>query len=303
MLKNNKRKKGILLLLTVLNILIASFFVSGFLIDSNRSFRKGKIEFESKNGDLKSAGVYTNITIDDSPGSPNNWAWAKTQPWSSGSGTLLDPYIIENHILNLSSSSHGIRVTNSISSYFVIRNNIIQWNEITNTVPMTGIFLINTTKGKIVTNTIYNITKGIHLNNCSNVDILNNIIYDQTTPINHMEEGILIENSYFLNISKNKVYDIIQAGNGIFLNNSFFNNISDNKIYNIENSNGMKLENSNFNEVTENEIYSNEVGIRLQDSHNNIFSRNNVSNNADHVLVIKQSHNNTLTGNTINDNS
>ncbi len=303
MLKNSKRKKIVFLLSSVLYILIATFFVNGILIDDNRLYHKRNVEFDDKNGDLKSAGVYTNITIDDRPGSPNNWAWAKTQPWSSGSGTLLDPYIIEGQILNLSASAHGIRISNSTSSYFEIRNNIAQWNELTNTLTMTGIFLSNTSKGKIVTNTIYNITKGIHLNNCSNVDILNNTIYDQTTPINHMVEGILVEYSYFLNISKNKVFDIIQAGNGIFLNNSFFNNISANKIYNIENSNGMKLENSNFNDVTENDIFSNEVGITLQASHNNTFSGNNVSNNADHGLVISQSHNNTLTGNMVKDNS
>ncbi len=285
MLKKNKRKKGILLLLTVLYILIASFFVSGFLIDSNRSFHKGKIEFESKNGDLKSAGVYTNITIDDRPGSPNNWAWAKTQPWSSGSGTLLDPYIIENQILNMSISTHGLYITNSTSSYFVIRNNTIQWNQLTNTYKMTGIFLSNTTKGQIVNNTIYDITKGIHLNNCSNIKIINNKIYDHTI-LDEMEKGILVEYSYFLNISKNKIYDISGTGNGMFLNSSFSNEITDNKIYDIMNGNGIKLENSNFTKVSENIVYNNEVGIGLQESHNNIISRNNVSNNADNGLVI-----------------
>ena len=303
MLKNNKRKKGILLLLTVLYILIASFFVSGFLIDSNRSFRKGKIEFESKNSKLKSAGTYTNITIDDRPGSPNNWAWAKAQSLVTGSGTLLDPYIIEGHVLNMSSGTIGLHITNSTFSYFIIRNNIIQWNQLTNILDMTGIFLSNITKGKIVSNTIYNITKGIHLNNCSNVKIINNTIYDNTLSSNHMREGILVEYSYYLNISKNIVYNISLLGNGMFLNSSFSNEITDNKIYDIENGNGIKLENSNFTKVSENIVYNNEVGITLQESHNNIISRNSVSNNTDNGLVLGQSHNNSILENNINDNT
>ncbi len=177
MSKNSKRVKEIFLLLPVLYILIATLFVSGILIDRNRLYYKGNTEFESKEGYLKFAGIYTNITIDDSPGSPNNWAWAKNKNWCTGSGTELDPYIIEGHILNMSFVTHGIRITNSTSSYFVIRNNIIQWNQEDNTFRMTGIFLSNTTKGQIVNNTIYDLTKGIHLNNSSNVKIINNTIY------------------------------------------------------------------------------------------------------------------------------
>lgn len=277
MLKNSKRKRGAFPLLLVLYILIVSFFVSGILIDQNRSFHKGNIEFESKKSNLKSAVVYPNITIDDRPGSPNNWDWAKTQPWCSGNGTLLDPYIIESHILNMSFVTHGIRITNSTSSYFVIRNNIIQWNQEDNTFTMTGIFLSNTTKGQIVNNTVYDLTNGIHLINCSNVKIINNTIYDHIIS-NHMEEGILVENSYFLNISKNKVYDNV---NGI----------------------GIKLKNSNFNNVSENTVYNNEVGITLQESHNNTISKNNVSINADHGLVLDQSHNNSILENNIKDNA
>jgi parallel beta-helix repeat protein len=118
-----------------------------------------------------------------------------------------------------------------------------------------------------------------------------------------MEEGILVEYSYFLNISKNRVYDISGAGNGIFLNSSFFNNITDNKIYENVNGNGIKLENSSFNKVSENIVYNNEVGIALQESHNNTISRNNVSINADNGLVLGQSHNNSILENNINDNT
>ena len=302
MLKNIKRKKEVFLLLTILCIIISTFFFSGILTDQTRSFHKENMEFESQKVDVKFAGVYTNITIDDSPGSPNNWDWAKNQPWCSGLGTLLDPYIIEGQILNMSISTHGIRITNSISSYFVIRNSIIQWNQEDNTFRMTGIFLSNTSKGQIVNNTVYDLTKGIHLNNISNVKIISNTIYDHTIT-NHMEEGILVENSYFLNVSKNKIYDISGTGNGMFLNSSFFNNITDNKIYDIANGNGVRLENSSSNKVSENIVYNNEVGITLQASHNNTFSRNNVSNNADHGLVLDQSHNNSILENNIKDNT
>ena len=302
MIKNRKRKKEIFLLLPVLYILITTFFISGNLIDQNQPYHKGNIEFESKRSNLEFAGIYTNITIDDRPGSQNNWAWAGSQPWCSGTGTVLDPYIIKSHILNMSSSSHGISITNSTSSYFVIRNSIIQWNQLTNTMKMTGIFLGNTTKGQIVNNTVYDLTKGIHLNNCSNVKIINNTIYDHTVS-NHMEEGILVEFSYFLDISINKIYDISGVGNGMFLNSSFSNKINDNKIFDTENGNGIKLENSNFNNVSENTVYNNEVGITLQESYNNTFFRNIVSNNTDHGVALDLSYNNSILKNDIKDNT
>lgn len=293
MLKNNKRKKGILLLLTVLNILIASFFVSGFLIDSNRSFRKGKIEFESKNGDLKSAGVYTNITIDDSPGSPNNWAWAKTQPWSSGSGTILDPYIIEGHTLKIFRLTDGIRIINSNSSYFTIRNcNITFDTSKSNGVDMTGIFLSNTSKGQIINNTIYNLSKGIHLNLTQGVQIVNNTIYD------HPQEGILLEYSRNIDIIKNRINNTSNGISLLYSNNTLVHN---NSMY--SNLNGIQISNSKYNEIYENIALNNDDGIFVENSENNTIKENKLNNNFDNGLRMIFGHNNTILENEIISNT
>ena len=147
------------ILLTSLWIISAMFLGNMYLNRHYSSFNQSYYDLEEKNGILRFSGTYTNITIDDSPGSPNNWAWAENQPWCSGNGTLLDPYIIEVYILNMSTRGHGIHITNSTSSYFTIRNNVIQWNMLTNTMAMTGIYLSDTSKGQIVSNTIYNLTK------------------------------------------------------------------------------------------------------------------------------------------------
>ncbi|MFX0012905.1 MAG: hypothetical protein ACFE9R_21525, partial [Candidatus Hermodarchaeota archaeon] len=96
----------------------------------------------------KTSGVYNSIIIDDllisNTTTKGNWAWAETQEWCSGSGTLLDPYIIESNIWNMSLRIDGLKINNSHNKHFIIRNCTFKWNELTNTIVMTGIHLRNT---------------------------------------------------------------------------------------------------------------------------------------------------------------
>ena len=72
--------------------------------------------------ELKSSGVFNNIAIDDLPGSLTNWSWAETQPWfGGGTGTELDPYIIEDHTFDALGTGDSLRIENS-RKFFIINN-------------------------------------------------------------------------------------------------------------------------------------------------------------------------------------
>jgi len=59
------------------------------------------------------------IIIDNS--ASNNWDWAITRTWCSGSGTLNDPYVIEDLIIDGLNLSSCITIQNS-DVYFIIEN-------------------------------------------------------------------------------------------------------------------------------------------------------------------------------------
>jgi len=225
MIINKKRKKGIFIILAFSWAIATIFLSADILKNQNYIYDERNFEFEKSKDSLKFSGTYTNITINDLPGSPNNWFWAKTQPWCSGSGTLLDPYLIEDHIIKMYRRYDGIRIENSDSSYFIIRNCTLTWDTTqTNTLAMTGVYLGNTTNGQIVNNTIYHLSKGIHLNHSNNVKIVNNIIYD------HPQEGILLESGNFNYISDNTLYNcddgisLQDSNNNIIIGNTANNN-------------------------------------------------------------------------------
>ena len=78
----------------------------------------------------------------------NNWSQtAQTYPWCSGSGTLIDPYIIENVIINARNSGSCILIENSVSDYFIIRNCTLLNSSQGSTDKEAGIKLVNTQKG------------------------------------------------------------------------------------------------------------------------------------------------------------
>ncbi|TES83550.1 MAG: hypothetical protein E3J91_02525 [Hadesarchaea archaeon] len=85
-----------------------------------------------------------------------------------GSGTQLDPYIIENFIID-ASSAYGIHIENT-TKYFVIRNSLVE----NGGGSYYGIYLDNVINGKIENNTCENNNEGIYLSYSDNCTIDNN---------------------------------------------------------------------------------------------------------------------------------
>ena len=146
-----------------------------------------------------------------------NYNWAKTEsenPWCRGSGTALDPYIIENVIIDGYINDSCITILNS-DVHFIIQN-----CELFNGVKR-GVWLDNTQNGIIAYNIIHdNQYQGIYLYEyCEWNQIINNEIY------NHSGSGI----NFYMNCDNNIILE-----NTIYRNNndgiSFFQYCTDNNI-------------------------------------------------------------------------
>ncbi|MFX0098030.1 MAG: right-handed parallel beta-helix repeat-containing protein [Candidatus Hodarchaeota archaeon] len=165
-----------------------------------------------------------------------------------GSGTVDDPYIIENRDINgiVFASGIGIEIGNT-TKYFVIQN--CKVHDCSSSAA--GIKLENVTSGTIIDNEVANNSgQGIHLYNCSNVTIQSN------------------------NISYN-------ADAGIFLELSSNNTVTGNDASHND-DNGILLDDSDGNTVSENTVtFNGEYGIKLEnDSDDNAGSGNSGSDNS-----------------------
>ena len=175
----------------------------------------------------------------------NDWrcrySWRKTSEneWCSGSGTIEDPYIIENIIIDGQNSGSCITIRNS-RAYFIIRNctlynsrwSFFNWDA--------GIKLVNTKNGWLLNNSLSNNGNGI-LEICGH------------------------NNKFLKNVVKNNL-------NGLYFWFSHVNNITGNNI--DYNQNGISFIISNNNSITGNYIVGNNVNIYQFMSRGNIFKNN-----------------------------
>ncbi|MHA2101442.1 MAG: right-handed parallel beta-helix repeat-containing protein, partial [Candidatus Kariarchaeaceae archaeon] len=297
------------------------------------SFEFKSIQFNEENGikGLKTSGVYTGIVIDDllrsNTTTTGNWSWAVKQPWCEGSGTLLDPYIIEGHTWNMSLTIDGLKINNSHNKHFTVKNCTFKWNELTNTIPMTGIHLLNTTHGLITGNLIYHLGYGIVLEYCENIEITGNTIYDHIDGIslvksnlnnikensanNNSNSGIYLNYGDNNNITGNTVNH--NGGNGIYLHavtHHLLNNYISNNTVNYNGGNGIYLHPFNFDiintsilENTANKNTENGIYLRQGDGNcnTNYISGNTVNNNTSGINL-EFSNSNTISGNIANNN-
>ena len=166
---------------------------------------------------------------------------------TGGSGTQVDPYIIEDWDINASGGA-GVKIKNT-DVYFIIRNCVIHDGKSNY---HSGIYFSNTQNGKIEKCEIYNNHDGISLQDSylgysSNNDISANQIY------NNQYRGIHLRFSSDNNISANWIYN--NPWLSIYLYYSSNNNITANQIYN--NDWGIQLDSSSNNEIHYNNIYNN----------------------------------------------
>ena len=200
-----------------------------------------------------------------------SWIWTSTRAWCSGSGTLEDPYIIKDLVVDGENEDICIIIANSSNNYFVIKNCKVynsgaMW-------PHAGIRLEYTNNGTLINN------------NCSSIS----------------GNGILLYESNYNLISGNTatMTELV----GIYLVNSHNNIISENNASYNFNWNGITLWDSNNNFLLKNTVTKNMIGVYVRNSKYNNISRNSIYKNLDNGLWLYSSTNNIILENNVNDNN
>lgn len=202
-------------------------------------------------------------------GDANFSATALAEGWS-GDGSAQDPYIIENYDITLGVSPEAsISITNTRANYTIRGCNLIG----PAATPSYGIYLENSTNGRIINNMITNFATGLNATGgCSNLEVIgNNISYNS--------DGIWWGGSDNYIITQNHC------------SHNFFN--------------GIYISDSDNGTISENHCsYNSFTGIYLSDSDNGTISGNNCSGNEDNGIQLTYfSEYNTLTDNICNENT
>ena len=255
-----KTKKRLIIFFFTLLMLTQLYTLSDF--NSNLNSNKDKTLVNTRN-------KITSYTVSDpiSITSDTEFATQATNNGWPGSGTSIDPYIIENlQIVNTTNSTNGISISGSgITKYFVIRNNYIEMTGYNSN----GIYLkyINNL-GTIENNTIYNNTYGLRLDYCSYITVRNNTI------TNNSNYGFYSYSSSHSTIEYNSISENNNtAGIGFYPTTSSYNIIQYNNIsYNDE---GIWY-NSNDHDIIHNNTFSHNINYAL---HGGSLTYTNVTDN------------------------
>ncbi|MFX1493143.1 MAG: NosD domain-containing protein, partial [Promethearchaeota archaeon] len=143
-----------------------------------------------------------------------SWIWASTRAWCSGSGSLSDPYIIEDVTIDGGGVGSCILIGNSSipDEYFKITNCKLSNSG-------SGIKLVSVdTVATLIDNNCSNNYCGISLYSSDNNDILENLLQENTYGIclNYSDSNLISENSFIFNTE----YAIVENSVG----NTFLNN-------------------------------------------------------------------------------
>jgi len=268
----------------------------------------------------KTAGywVLAGIDIDDSIPA-KSWSWHSTNTaWVSGSGTIGDPYLIENVYIDASGGVSGISIANS-NKYFIIRN-CTSFNS-GGAFGEAGLALISINNGRIIDcNFTYNpISVSVYMysvnhtiiDNClCNLNGFYGIYIDDDCNWNSISNCEINNNSVFMGLfsTSNNNYNIFfnneiigNALTGIYMSYGDFNKILDNTIsYNVQE--GILLENCDNTEIIGNTIFQNgngifSGGIVLDECVGNEISENIILDNADWGIYAHSDSDNLLISN------
>jgi len=211
---------------------------------------------------------------------------------TSGSGTVDDPYIIENWTID-ASVTHGIWIEDT-SAYFVIRNCLVE-NGGGN---YHGIYLNNVINGRIDNNTCLNNNYGIYIYSDSDGDVT----LENNTCEGNSNSGIYLSYSSLSNATiRNNTCSNNSNGYGIYIYSDYSldnaiieNNICESNsnygiyiecypLYSATLRNNSCLNNSNYGIY----LYSDGTYVEDQTSENAIVENNTCSNNSNYGIYLE----------------
>ncbi|WP_455392626.1 NosD domain-containing protein [[Eubacterium] cellulosolvens] len=200
----------------------------------------------------------------------------------SGSGSMIEPYIIDNWAIDGSNYGYCLYIGNT-TKHFIVRNCTLHnaggnsytyyWN--------TGLVLYNVTNGTAQNDTII-----ANTGNGTLIQISNNCTLKKNSNITmNTYEGIFLKDSEHINIVQNNISNNI--GVGITIQGSDDNTFINNSINSNQDSGLYISSSSKWNTITGNDIIGNmNNGIRIgsNSDYNTIFE-NNISNNQFGILI------------------
>lgn len=289
----NKKGKSIFLVLI--------FSLIFLLLSSQLSIRywngTNQDNIEIKQITIKSAGFWNNFTFIHITNL--NWTDANQTEWCSGSGSIIDPYLIENMVINATDSpiGCGILIENSINAYFTIENVTIFGG-------LNGIELENTNNGAIIDNILLdNLDSGISMINADNNTLLDNhLINNGLCGINLT--SYCYDNRILANIIKNEASNLQDTGihlRSYCNNNDILGNlIYDNNVYGINIENNCEENVISNNTITNIATNYQDYGIRLHnDCHQSTITSNIIKDLNNYGIYMVTSDQNSITDNQI----
>jgi len=226
---------------------------------------------------------------------------------SSGNGSIVNPYIIEDLVINAGGSPNFAIYIESTTAYFILRNCTASNSE-------QAITLDNVINGRIENCTAKNSNYGILLQFSNNCTVHNSSVY------NIIRNGVYLYGSNIASVTSNGISGCGWSGIAAYMGGG--HNLSWNVLYNagdaidIDNSHsntllhntisagnyGAYVHSSNYNRLRENTATGNAIGIKISTSSTNtVLIDNNASNNL-WGIWLEYSDSNTLFNNTANYN-
>ncbi|MHA2101007.1 MAG: NosD domain-containing protein, partial [Candidatus Kariarchaeaceae archaeon] len=324
MLAKIKETKKDIRLIALIFIFLFSFlsFPSIFNELNANEENKNKLSIDSVLIEPRVSAQYNESLIHIDGNDPNNWTYTVgNNTWCYGSGTIEDPYIIENVTVDSSNTRTGILIENT-DKYFIIRNCDVKNSELS--ANEGGIKFNNVDNGNITYSYIFDNQYGIILTNgCTNNNIYSNNISSNA------DSGVyLVTNANFNNISSNIITENNNYGVEIVTNsknNTIFNNTveknDESNIYiafssdgnileqnsikttnNSPNRHGITLNSCSYTRILNNTISFNKGhGISLTGD-SNYIAQNIIFQNIGSGVVLNSGLSNTIISNNITDN-
>lgn len=189
-----------------------------------------------------------------------------------GNGTVDDPYILEDYEIDAEDYGYGVYIGN-VTDHFTLRDssfkNATEGN--TDYFKNSGVYLYNTSNGRIENNTVSNSSIGVALTDSTENLIVSNTVVNNT-------EGINLVSSTSNTLGDNQISE--NRGTGIHLEIS-----------------------SDGNSLTMNNVSLNQnAGVTLEDSHSNSITDHKSIGNGLAGLAFLQSDDNEVTTSTFRDN-
>ena len=180
--------KSTISLVLIIGFLFIFPLSANILLVSRESHSKSEFTSHGLKTSANSGKIYIN----------NNWTATKTAGICTGDGTVSDPYLIEDKVIDAGGIGNGISIENT-TEYFRIQNctlynSGLNFND-------AGINLNITQNGVFINNTMYNNSQGMSIYKSLNLKIIRNMFYGPyAIKLLYTNDSLLYLNSFMTDI-------------------------------------------------------------------------------------------------------